>query len=74
MHDAVDLESRGIPTVIVASRPFTDAAAAQARSLGMPAVARVITEHPVQDRTDDEIRTYADQVFDALLAGLLATP
>jgi len=36
VHDAVDLEGRGIPTLVVASAPFVDAAAAQAA----PAVVR----------------------------------
>ena len=34
MHDTVDLEGRGVPTVFVASEPFTDAALAQAKALG----------------------------------------
>lgn len=67
MHDINDLELRGIPSVFVASDQFVDAAEKQARSLGFPAVARVFTPHPIQDRTDDEMLTYADLVFDELL-------
>ncbi len=59
MHDIVDLESRGIPAVLVASREFVDAAAAQARALGADP-ARVFVAHPIQDRTDEEIRALAD--------------
>ncbi len=70
MHDTADLESRGVPTVCVASAPFVDGAEAQAASLGMPGVARVFTAHPVQDRTDEEMRAYADQVFDQIVAAL----
>ena len=68
MHDIVDLESRGIPGVFVASAQFVQAADAQSSSLGFPTVARVFTPHPIQDRTDDEMRQYAEAAFDAVLA------
>lgn len=68
MHDISDLEQRGIPGVFVASDVFVEAAATQADALGFSDVARVFTPHPVQDRTDDEMRQYADQVFDAIIA------
>ena len=67
MHDINDLELRGIPAMFVASEQFVDAADTQARSLGFPAVARVFTPHPIQDRTDDEMLTYADVAFDQIL-------
>ena len=68
MHDIVDLESRGIPGVFVASAQFVQAADAQSSSLGFPTVARVFTPHPIQDRTDDEMRQYAEAAFEAVLA------
>lgn len=68
MHDIVDLETRGLPGVFVASAEFVVAAEAQSASLGFPTVARVFTPHPVQDRTDDEMRAYADGVFDEIVA------
>lgn len=70
MHDIVDLERRGLPGVFVASAEFVSAAEVQSRSLGMPEVARVFTPHPIQDRTDDEMRAYADQAFEAVLAAV----
>ena len=70
MHDISDLELRGIPGVFVASEGFIDAAVAQSTSLGFAAVARVFTPHPIQDRTDDEMRAYADAAFDDILASL----
>jgi hypothetical protein len=56
--------------VFVASAEFVSAAEVQSRSLGMPEVARVFTPHPIQDRTDDEMRAYADQAFEAVLAAV----
>jgi hypothetical protein len=72
VHDIVDLEGRGIPGVFVASSEFVDAATTQADALGFPEVARVFVPHPIQDRTDDEVRALADDVVDAVLAELQA--
>lgn len=68
MHDISDLEQRGIPGVFVASEVFVQAAQSQADALGFSHVARVFTPHPIQDRTDDEMRQYADKVFEAIIA------
>ncbi len=69
MHDISDLERRGIPGVFVATCEFSDAAETQAQSLGLDA-ARVFTSHPVQDRTDEEMREMADAAIDALISSL----
>jgi hypothetical protein len=74
VHDIVDLERRGIPAVFLASSEFFTAAEAQSKSLGFPTVARVFTPHPVQDRTDDEMRSYADLVFTDILKTITAPP
>ncbi len=70
MHDINDLELRGVPALFVASDQFVGAAAAQSRSLGFPAVSQVFTPHPIQDRTDDEIITYADVAFVQIVEAL----
>ena len=72
MHDISDLERRGIPGVFVASAEFVQAVAAQSKSLGFSAVASVFTPHPVQDRSDDEMRAYADDAFDDIVAAVTA--
>jgi hypothetical protein len=63
------LEGQGIPGVFVATTQFVDAAEAQARSTGVVPVA-VFVEHPIQDRTDDEMIVIADAVVDELLSKL----
>jgi len=61
-----NLEARGIPTPGVATTEFIQGAAAQAKALGTdPAL--VFIPHPVQDRTDEELRALADEYFDAIL-------
>ena len=69
MHDIVDLETRGVPGVVVASSEFVEAAEAQARALGL-AARRVFVPHPIQDRTDDEMRALADAALDQVLEAL----
>jgi uncharacterized protein (DUF362 family) len=69
VHDITDLEGMGLPGVFVASAEFVAAAAAQARALGFDP-ARVFVPHPIQDRTDDELRALADAALDEVLARL----
>jgi len=61
-----------VPAVFVASAQFIDAAKAQSQALGVPTVARVFTPHPIQDRTDAEMITYADAVLDEVVAAITA--
>lgn len=71
MHDIADLEGRGIPGVGVATTEFVQAAASQSKSLGFdPAL--VFVAHPIQDRSDDELRALADQALQQLLEALSA--
>ena len=57
--------------MFVASTEFVDAAAAQVRSIGLD-VRRVFVPHPIQDRTDDELRALADAAVDAIVAAIVA--
>ena len=70
MHDTVDLEARGVPSVFVATVEFIDGAVAQARALGADPAA-VYVEHPIQDRTDAEMTAIADKAIDEILANLV---
>ena len=54
----------------MASTEFVDAADTQAKALGFDAVARVFVPHPIQDRTDDEMRALADAAFDEIWASV----
>ena len=69
MHDIADLETRGIPGVFVASSVFAEAAAAQSAALGVTPES-VFVAHPIQDRTDDEMRALAEDAIDALVRAL----
>ena len=71
MHDIADLESRGVVSLFLASEAFAEAARMQGEALGFPAPF-VLVPHPVQDRTDDELRVIAEQVYPEVVAALTA--
>jgi len=71
VHDITALEGRGIPSVFVASSEFREAARAQARALGFEPVS-VFVPHPIQDRTDEEVRALADAAVEEVLRALTA--
>ena len=65
-----ELESRGVPGVYVASTEFVEAGAAQARALGFEPAA-VFVPHPIQDRTDEEMRGLADGALEEIVSRLV---
>lgn len=58
---------------MLASDEFVDAADVQAAALGADP-ARVFVAHPIQDRTDDEIRALAGAAVDEIVARLTSPP
>jgi hypothetical protein len=70
LHDVISFEGLGRPAVLVASSVFREVAAAEARNLGQPATRRVFVPHPIQDRTDDEMREMAVEFADEVIAAL----
>jgi hypothetical protein len=63
----MSLESRGIPAGFIASSEFVDAAKAQSQSLGVEP-AGVFVQHPIQDRTDEEMVQLAAQAIDRIIS------
>ena len=70
LRDVVECEALGRPAVLIASHAFTAGAEQQAALLGQPHLRGVFVAHPVQDRTDDELRDAARGVADQVLAAL----
>ncbi len=69
MHDITDLDRRGVVGVFLATEVFADAVRVQSGALGFPAP-HVLVPHPVQDRTDEELRAVAEAVYPAVLTAL----
>jgi len=72
LRDVLELESLDTPAVLVASNAFVQAADDQAQKLGQPEIRRIFVDHPVQDRTDDELQAAARAVVDDVLGRLVA--
>lgn len=70
LRDVLSLEQAGRPAVLVATSVFAQAASEQADLLGAPDLRRVLVAHPVQDRTDDELRSMARGCIEEVLAAL----
>ena len=62
-----------MPGVFVASEPFAEAAETQAGALGLQ-VRRVFVDHPIQDRTDQEMSALADNAMEDLVRALTEAP
>ena len=71
MHDIADLERRGVVGAFVASTEFIEAAAAQSASLGVEP-ASIFVPHPIQDRTDDEMRVLAEAAVEEIVSKVTA--
>ena len=71
MHDIKNLEELGVPGVVIATTEFVNAAALQSAALGTdPAV--VFVAHPIQDRTNAELRQLADDALEEIIRNLTA--
>ena len=55
---------------MLASEEFSEAAAEQARALGLPEARSVEVKHPIQDATDREMHAKADHIIDRAIEAL----
>ena len=72
LRDVIEFEALGRPAVLIASDAFARAAANQVELLGQPKLAYTLAPHPIQDRTDDELRAMARALVDEALAAIHA--
>ncbi|MDE0652935.1 MAG: hypothetical protein OXI26_04745 [bacterium] len=72
MHDAILLESRGVPAALVVTEPFVAVAARFAPTVGAPDYPSAAVPHPISSVGDDDLRKYAATVADEV-ADLLTT-
>lgn len=74
MHDAIELEKRGIPTVAIHTTVFMNSADAHAKAYGLPAYESVAIEHPVSGRPAAEAAAKADAILDEVMRILTGAP
>jgi hypothetical protein len=66
-----DLDGRDIPGAMIATTEFEEAADTQAKAIGfMPGI--VYVPHPIQNRTEAELREIAEQAIAPILAMITA--
>lgn len=75
VHDAVELEDRGVRTVVVHTTAFLDAARTHALAYGRPDFAgSVAVRHPVAALSRAEVCARADEVIVDIVTALLGRP
>lgn len=70
-HDLNDLDNLGIPGVNVLTTEFRQAFEQQCSKIGFDG-ASVYTPHPVLNRSTEQIHSFADSVFDEILAAIVS--
>ena len=70
LRDVLGFEELGRPAVLIASSAFESAARHQTAALGAPDIRRVLVAHPIQDRTDEELRALARNSAEEVLRAL----
>lgn len=70
LRDVANLEASGRPALLVHTDAFSESARRQTEMLGQPAMRRACVPHPVQDKTETEIRTLATETVESILAEL----
>jgi hypothetical protein len=71
VHDGIAFEEHDIPTAVLATEVFLNAARAQAQALGMPGFSVIGVPHPVQNLTPEEVRQRADNVLEEVVRQLV---
>ncbi|MBI3965507.1 MAG: hypothetical protein HY329_07715 [Chloroflexi bacterium] len=71
LRDAVTLEERGVPVVVLATTPFMNSTVAHAELLGRPDFVSTEVTHPLVSLGSDEVDQRADTVTPVVVARLL---
>jgi hypothetical protein len=71
VHDGIAFEERQIPTAVLATEVFLNAAQARAKALGMPGLKVISVPHPVQNLTPEEVRQRVDHVIEEVIQKLI---
>ncbi|MDA0768954.1 MAG: hypothetical protein BZY79_02765 [SAR202 cluster bacterium Casp-Chloro-G4] len=72
MQDAVALERKGIPSVVLVTKPFNSQAKAMANLLGLPGYEYAVIGHPMGSLTDEQVLDRAKEAIDQVEKQLTA--
>jgi hypothetical protein len=72
VHDAIELEKKGVPAAVICTEPFVSSAKAMSRIGGIPDYPFVVLPHPLGSLTPESLRQRAMQAAPDVLRILLA--
>ena len=64
MQDAVALERKGTPSVVLVTKPFNSQAKAMANLLGLPGYEYAVIGHPMGSLTDEQVLDRSKEALD----------
>ena len=64
MQDAVALEHKGVPSVVLVTRPFDSQAKAMANLLGLPGYEYAVIGHPMGSLSEEQVLDRAKEAID----------
>jgi hypothetical protein len=67
MHDAIRLETLGIPTAVVVTTVFVHEAKVQREALGMNALDPVVVSHPLSTLSSEQLDERANEALDQVV-------
>ena len=67
MQDAAALEQKGIPSVVLVTKPFNSQAKAMANLLGLPGYQYAVIGHPMGSLTDDQVLDRSKEAIDQVV-------
>ena len=70
LHDSIELESKGIPTVTICTEGFIDAAKRQVATRGIPDLAIVGIPFPFAALRPELARARGFEAFESIVVGL----
>ena len=74
MHDAIELEQRGIPTVAIHTTVFMNSADAHAKAYGRPDFESLAVQHPISGRPTAEVAEKTDAIVTEIVRVLTGSP
>ena len=68
MHNATELEVRGVPAVVVCTEPFARTAEGMAKRRGFPNYRYILVEHPLSSAKAEGVQARARKALPEVLA------
>ncbi len=74
MHDAIELEKRGVVTATIVTELFKEAARHHAINFGMPQYPIIAIAHPIANLPPEDLKKRTEEIFPHVLAALTRSP